>query len=167
MIRIGSSPIFATILPFSPPSLPPPSLPPPVCSDLIKRAKESDLHVKGPIWMPTKTLRITYRKTPCGEGSKTWDRFEMRIHKRVIDLHSAAETVKHIISLSRSLLVAYSSIANTVCPFLFYVVVSTYIANTVCMRICMLCERWRSELYIKTEGRFLYDVQSHVVVPVY
>merc|ERR1719458_2396565 len=26
--------------------------------------------------MPTKILRITTRKTPCGEGSKTWDRFQ-------------------------------------------------------------------------------------------
>merc|ERR1711879_835027 len=25
------------------------------------------------------------RKTPCGEGSKTWDRYQMRIHKRVIE----------------------------------------------------------------------------------
>ena len=48
--------------------------------------------------MPTKILKITTRKTPCGEGSKTWDRYEMRIHKRVIDLHSAAETVKQIVS---------------------------------------------------------------------
>ncbi|CAI8019315.1 40S ribosomal protein S20 [Geodia barretti] len=71
-----------------------------VCSDLINRAKESQLRVKGPIRMPTKTLRITCRKTPCGEGSKTWDRYEMRIHKRVIDLHSAAETVKQITSIS-------------------------------------------------------------------
>lgn len=50
--------------------------------------------------MPTKILRITTRKTPCGEGSKTWDRFQMRIHKRVIDLHSASETVKQITSIS-------------------------------------------------------------------
>ena len=70
-----------------------------VCSDLIRRAKENQLQrVKGPIRMPTKILTITTRKTPCGEGSKTWDRFEMRIHKRVIDLHSAAETVKTIVS---------------------------------------------------------------------
>ena len=71
-----------------------------VCGDLIRRAKETNLpKVKGPIRMPTKTLRVTCRKTPCGEGSKTWDRFEMRIHKRIIDLHSAAETVKQIVSL--------------------------------------------------------------------
>merc|ERR1712189_27734 len=53
-----------------------------VCGDLIKGAKEKTLKVKGPVRMPTKTLRITTRKTPCGEGSKTWDRFQMRIHKR-------------------------------------------------------------------------------------
>uniref|UniRef100_A0A2R9B769 Small ribosomal subunit protein uS10 n=1 Tax=Pan paniscus TaxID=9597 RepID=A0A2R9B769_PANPA len=52
-----------------------------VCADLIRRAKEKNLKVKGPVRMPTKTLRITTKKTPCGEGSKTWDRFQMRIHK--------------------------------------------------------------------------------------
>merc|ERR1712136_187119 len=71
-----------------------------VCNDLIKGAKEKDLKVKGPVRMPTKVLRITTRKTPCGEGSKTWDRFQMRIHKRVIDLHSPSVIVKQITSIS-------------------------------------------------------------------
>merc|ERR1711872_518094 len=71
-----------------------------VCSDLIRGAKDKDLKVKGPARMPTKTLRITTRKTPCGEGSKTWDRFQMRIHKRVIDLQSPSETVRQITQLS-------------------------------------------------------------------
>merc|ERR1712020_252304 len=71
-----------------------------VCNDLIKGAKEKDLKVKGPVRMPTKILRITTRKTPCGEGSKTWDRFQMGIHKRVIDLHSPSEIVKQITSIS-------------------------------------------------------------------
>merc|ERR1712131_494964 len=65
---------------------------------LIRGAKEKDLKVKGPVRMPTKTLRITTRKTPCGEGSKTWDKFQLRIHKRVIDLHSPSEIVKQITS---------------------------------------------------------------------
>jgi len=71
-----------------------------VCFDLVKGAKEKNLKVKGPVRMPTKILRITTRKTPCGEGSKTWDRFQMRIHKRVIDLHSPSEVVKDITSVS-------------------------------------------------------------------
>ena len=58
-----------------------------ISADLIIGAKEKNLKVKGPVRTPTKTLRITTRKTPCGEGSKTWDRFQMRIHKRLIDLH--------------------------------------------------------------------------------
>ena len=70
-----------------------------VCADLIQKAKDEEIQVKGPVRMPTKTLRITTRKTPCGEGSKTWDRFQMRIHKRVVDLQSKSEIVKQITSI--------------------------------------------------------------------
>lgn len=67
---------------------------------MINRAKDKELKVKGPVRMPTKVLRITTRKTPNGEGSKTWDRYEMRIHKRLIDLHSPSEKVKQITSIA-------------------------------------------------------------------
>ncbi|XP_054534285.1 small ribosomal subunit protein uS10-like, partial [Pan troglodytes] len=70
-----------------------------VCADLIRGAKEKNLKVKGPVRMPTKTLRITTRKTPC-ECSKTWDCFGMRIHKRLIDWHSPSEIVKQVTSIS-------------------------------------------------------------------
>ena len=56
-----------------------------VCQELIERAKSKDLRVKGPVRLPTKSLKISTRKTPCGEGSKTWDMYEMRIHKRLIE----------------------------------------------------------------------------------
>uniref|UniRef100_A0AC35GL67 Ribosomal protein S10 domain-containing protein n=2 Tax=Panagrolaimus sp. PS1159 TaxID=55785 RepID=A0AC35GL67_9BILA len=35
-----------------------------VCEQLIRGAKEEHLDIKGPSRMPTKTLRITTRKTP-------------------------------------------------------------------------------------------------------
>ncbi|XP_043819753.1 40S ribosomal protein S20-like [Dromiciops gliroides] len=70
-----------------------------MCADLIRGAKEKNLKVKGLVRMPIKTLQITTRKTPCGEGSKTWDRFQMRIHKCLIGLHSS-EIVKQITSIS-------------------------------------------------------------------
>ncbi|KAL6190153.1 hypothetical protein ACLB2K_036552 [Fragaria x ananassa] len=72
-----------------------------VCSDLIKRAKQHPdaIRTKGPVRMPTKTLRITTRKAPCGEGTNTWDRFEMRIHKRVMDLFTTPGTVKTITAI--------------------------------------------------------------------
>ncbi|KAJ2893177.1 40S ribosomal protein S20-like protein [Zalerion maritima] len=68
-----------------------------VCTELIERAKTKDLKVRGPVRLPTKVLKITTRKTPCGEGSKTWDKFEMRIHKRLIDMTAPTEVVKQII----------------------------------------------------------------------
>jgi len=71
-----------------------------VCAELIKGASNQGLKVRGPIRLPTKTLRITTRKSPCGEGTNTFDRFEMRIHKRLIDLHSPSEVVKQITSIN-------------------------------------------------------------------
>ncbi|KAJ9256728.1 hypothetical protein DTO212C5_8976 [Paecilomyces variotii] len=68
-----------------------------VCSELVERAKSKSLSVKGPVRLPTKHLKITTRKTPNGEGSKTWDTYEMRIHKRLIDLTAPTEVVKQII----------------------------------------------------------------------
>ncbi|KAJ1658150.1 40S ribosomal protein S20 [Coemansia sp. RSA 1694] len=70
-----------------------------VCSDLILRAKDKQLKVKGPVRMPIKRLSITTRMAPNGEGTKTWDRFEMKIHKRLIDLYSPSEIVKQITSI--------------------------------------------------------------------
>ena len=71
-----------------------------VCADLVKGAKDKQLRVKGPVRMPTKVLNITTRKSPCGEGTNTWDRFEMRVHKRVIDLVSSPDVVKQITSIT-------------------------------------------------------------------
>mmetsp|Transcript_63287 Transcript_63287/g.175026 ORF Transcript_63287/g.175026 Transcript_63287/m.175026 type:complete len:116 (+) Transcript_63287:127-474(+) len=70
-----------------------------VCADLKRGARNESLTVKGPVRLPTKTLRLTVRKSPSGEGTNTWDRFEMRIHKRIIDLYSPSETVRKITSI--------------------------------------------------------------------
>ena len=70
-----------------------------MCADLISGAKDKQLKVKGPVRLPTKVLHITTRKSPAGEGTNTWDRFEMRIHKRLLDLHSPADVVKQITSI--------------------------------------------------------------------
>ncbi|KAG1181503.1 hypothetical protein G6F35_015884 [Rhizopus arrhizus] len=62
--------------------------------------RDKQLKVRGPVRLPTKTLRITTRKSPCGNGSETFDKFEMKIYKRLIDLHSPSEIVKQITSIS-------------------------------------------------------------------
>jgi small subunit ribosomal protein S20e len=71
-----------------------------VCADLKKKAQDISVKVSGPVRLPTKKLRITTRKAPSGEGTNTYDRFEMRIHKRLIDLHAPSDTVKQITSIT-------------------------------------------------------------------
>jgi small subunit ribosomal protein S20e len=53
-----------------------------VQNGLITNAKGCEgVSIRGPVRLPLKNLKITTRKTPCGEGSKTWDKFELRIYK--------------------------------------------------------------------------------------
>merc|ERR1711997_288801 len=67
-----------------------------VMTRLVDQAKAKELQIRGPVRLPTKRLRITTRKSPCGEGTNTWDRWQMRIHKRLIDLNSPPHMVKEI-----------------------------------------------------------------------
>jgi small subunit ribosomal protein S10 len=65
-----------------------------ICESIKDIAKKSGINISGPVPLPTKKLKITTRKSPCGNGTATFDRFEMRIHKRLIDL-PANEKVLH------------------------------------------------------------------------
>lgn len=57
-----------------------------ICSSIIDIAKKSKVKICGPIPLPTQKLKLTTRKAPDGEGKASFDNFEMRIHKRLIDL---------------------------------------------------------------------------------
>ena len=57
-----------------------------VCNYIKDIADKTGVQIRGPIPLPTKKLRMATRRCPCGDGSATWERFEMRIHKRLIDL---------------------------------------------------------------------------------
>ncbi|MEM4637500.1 MAG: 30S ribosomal protein S10 [Candidatus Woesearchaeota archaeon] len=56
------------------------------CAYIKDVAEKTGVVMKGPIPLPTKKLKVTTRKGPCGNGTATWDRYEMRVHKRLIDL---------------------------------------------------------------------------------
>lgn len=57
-----------------------------VSSYISDIAAKTGVEMRGPIPLPTKKLRVTTRKSPDGEGRATWERYEMRVHKRLIDL---------------------------------------------------------------------------------
>ncbi|MBW2973732.1 30S ribosomal protein S10 [Candidatus Woesearchaeota archaeon] len=56
------------------------------CDNIKDIAEKTGVDIRGPIPLPTKKLKLTTRKTPCGNGAETFERFEMRVHKRLIDL---------------------------------------------------------------------------------
>ena len=57
-----------------------------VCSYIKDISEKTGVAMRGPIPLPTKKLKVTTRKRPDSEGTATWERYEMRIHKRLIDL---------------------------------------------------------------------------------
>lgn len=57
-----------------------------VCSYIKDISDKTGVDMRGPIPLPTKKMKLTTRKSPDGEGKASWERYEMRIHKRLIDL---------------------------------------------------------------------------------
>ncbi len=57
-----------------------------VCNYIKDISEKTGVPMRGPIPLPTKRLKVTTRKGPDGRGTSTWDRYEMRVHKRLIDL---------------------------------------------------------------------------------
>ncbi len=57
-----------------------------VCDSIKAISEKTGVEMRGPIPLPTKKLKITTRKSPDGEGKASFERYEMRVHKRLIDL---------------------------------------------------------------------------------
>lgn len=53
----------------------------------------------GPIPMPTKKLKITTRKSPDGEGKSSFEKYQMRIHKRLIDIEINERVLRKIMKV--------------------------------------------------------------------
>jgi len=70
-----------------------------ICNHIKELAKKSGINISGPIPLPTKKLKVTTRKSPCGDGTATFDRYEMRIHKRIIDLPANEKVLHNIMKM--------------------------------------------------------------------
>lgn len=75
-----------------------------ICSEIKEVAKKFGVNYKGPIPLPTKKLRVVTLKTPCGDGTghgnATYDKWEMRIHKRLIDIQADDRTLRQIMRIN-------------------------------------------------------------------
>ena len=70
-----------------------------VCNEIKDIASKIGVKLVGPIPLPTKKLLVPTRKTPCGDGSKTWDKYEMRVHKRLIEIDARDRVMRSIMRI--------------------------------------------------------------------
>jgi len=71
-----------------------------ICTEIKDIVQKTGVDMKGPIPLPTKKLKITTRKSPSGEGKASWERYEMRIHKRLIDLGADERTLRLVMRVA-------------------------------------------------------------------
>lgn len=75
-----------------------------ICNEIREIAKKFGVGYKGPIPLPTKKLRIVTLKTPCGDGTghgnATYDRWEMRIHKRLMEVQADERALRQIMRIT-------------------------------------------------------------------
>jgi small subunit ribosomal protein S10 len=70
-----------------------------VCRQIREISQKTGVSIAGPIPLPTKHLRVPVRKGPDGGGSSTIDHWEMRIHKRLIDIDADERALRQVMRI--------------------------------------------------------------------
>ena len=66
---------------------------------IVRVGKKTGTKINGPIPLPTKRLLVPTLKTPCGNGTNTWEKYTMKIHKRLISLNAEERAMNLIMKL--------------------------------------------------------------------
>ena len=68
--------------------------------DEVKEVTEKlGVGLTGPITLPTKKLKITTRRSPDGEGKASFERYQMKIHKRLLDVEIDERVLRKIMKI--------------------------------------------------------------------
>ena len=70
-----------------------------VCAQIRDISLKTGVGIAGPIPLPTKRLRVPVRKGPDGGGTSTIDHWEMRIHKRLIDIDADERALRQVMRI--------------------------------------------------------------------
>src|SRR3989338_1079652 len=66
---------------------------------ILDIAEKGGVKHSGLISLPTKKLVVPTRKSPSCGGTETYERWQMRIHKRLIDIQSDEKTLRRVMRL--------------------------------------------------------------------
>lgn len=67
-----------------------------VCKQIVGIAERTGVKISGPVPLPTRRIIIPTKKAPDGEGTITWDKWELRVHKRLIDMEADERAMRQI-----------------------------------------------------------------------
>ena len=67
-----------------------------IADRILEVAERTGAKHSGKIPLPTKKLIVPTRKSPCGGGTESYERWQMRIHKRLLDIQADERTLKRI-----------------------------------------------------------------------
>ena len=70
-----------------------------VCTEIMNIGQKMGVKVKGPIPLPVKRLNVVTRKSPCGSGTETYEKWEMKIHRRIIDINADDKAIRQLMRL--------------------------------------------------------------------
>ena len=70
-----------------------------VAKQIADIAKGICIKYRGPIPLPTRHMIISTRKTPCGDGSDTYDHWESRIHKWLIEIEGNDQALRQVMHI--------------------------------------------------------------------
>lgn len=61
--------------------------------------EKAGIKIKGPIPLPVKRLNVVTRKSPCGSGTETYEKWEMKMHRRIIDISADDKAMRQLMRL--------------------------------------------------------------------
>ena len=61
--------------------------------------KQTGVKMRGPIPLPTKVLRVPVMRITGHRGTKVWETWQMRIHRRIIDIAVDERTLKMLMKI--------------------------------------------------------------------
>lgn len=70
-----------------------------ISNTVIDMAQKTGIKHSGIIPLPTKKMVIPVRKSVCGGGTETYEKWQMRVHKRIIDINSDERLLKRLMHL--------------------------------------------------------------------
>lgn len=70
-----------------------------VSKEIKELGLKTGVNIKGPVPLPTKKLRVVTRKAPSGQGTHTFDKWDLRLHRRLIDIDANERTMGQLTRL--------------------------------------------------------------------